>query len=281
MCVCACVCVCMCACACARACVCACVYVSHLPRQTYNLQAAVSTSCTLQGTRTSVSPPAYVGVTYLFIHAYNMQAAVSMRGTLQGTRTSVCSRALHLGDGGRGRPTASIKGIARTAVAVVAGERCVAVCCSVLQCVAVCCSVLQCVAVCCIGAQWQVSQELFALLLLLLRLSGVLQVCCSVLQCVAVCCSVMQCVVWANNGNCHGGCSYYCCCYCGCVASVLRVCCKCVASVLQRVAVCCVGAQLQLSRGLPALLLLLLRVSGMLQVLCSALQCVVVCCSVL
>jgi len=28
-------------------------------------------------------------------------------------------------------------------------NRCVAVCCSVLQCVAVCCSVLQCAAVCC------------------------------------------------------------------------------------------------------------------------------------
>jgi len=85
-----------------------------------------------------------VCVTYLFIHAYNVQAAVSSGRALQGTRTSVSSsRALHLGDGGRGRPTASIKGIARTAVAVVAGEWCVA---SVLQCVVVCCSVLRCVA---------------------------------------------------------------------------------------------------------------------------------------
>jgi len=32
-------------------------------------------------------------------------------------------------------------------------EKCVAVCCSVLQCVAVCCSVSQCVAVCCSALQ--------------------------------------------------------------------------------------------------------------------------------
>jgi len=35
------------------------------------------------------------------------------------------------------------------------GDKCVAVCCSVLQCVAVCCSVLQCVAVCCSVLQFQ------------------------------------------------------------------------------------------------------------------------------
>ena len=29
------------------------------------------------------------------------------------------------------------------------GDKCAALCCSVLQCVVVCCSVLQCVAVCC------------------------------------------------------------------------------------------------------------------------------------
>ena len=170
------------------------MYVSHLPRQTYNLQAAVSTSCTLQGTRTSVSPPAYVGVTYLFIHAYNMQAAVSMRGTLQGTRTSVCSRALHLGDGGRGRPTASIKGIARTAVAVVAGERCVAVCCSVLQCVAVCCSVLQCVAVCCSVLRRRTMASVAGIVRTPAAVIAAERCVASVLQCAPVCCSVLQCV---------------------------------------------------------------------------------------
>jgi len=56
-------------------------------------------------------------------------------------------------------------------------DRCVEVCCSVLQCVAVCCTgVLHCVALCCSVLQWCVA------------------VCCSgVLQCVAVvCCSVLQ-----------------------------------------------------------------------------------------
>ena len=58
-------------------------------------------------------------------------------------------------------------------------DRCLPVCCSVLQCV---CTMLQCVAVRC-----EISRTLDDCCL-------PVAVCCSVLQCVAVCCSVLQCV---------------------------------------------------------------------------------------
>ena len=78
-------------------------------------------------------------------------------------------------------------------------ERCVAVCCSVLQCVAVCCSVLRCVAVCCCVC-WNVllwSAAELAGDTVWVSANGVLQcvaVCSRVLQCVAVCSRVLQCV---------------------------------------------------------------------------------------
>jgi len=95
-------------------------------------------------------------------------------------------------------------------------ERCVAVCCSVLQCVAVCCSVLQCVAVC----------------------GSVLQhvaVYCSVLQCVLQC--VLRCVLQCAL-QCVLQCVLQCALYCALQLSsrTPRVA-SC--SVLQRVAVCC------------------------------------------
>jgi len=68
-------------------------------------------------------------------------------------------------------------------------QRCVAVCCSVLQCVAIRCSVLQCVAVSS-----------------LLRMSTARSTCIaekrsSVLQCVAACCCVLQCVAVCCSGS--------------------------------------------------------------------------------
>jgi len=84
------------------------------------------------------------------------------------------------------RPT-----IRRALQCVAMCNKCVAVCCSVLQCVAVCCSVLQCVAQWLIRtcdttcrrdihyAGWH-------------RVSQCVAGCCSVLQCVAVCCRLLQ-----------------------------------------------------------------------------------------
>ena len=62
-------------------------------------------------------------------------------------------------------------------------DRCVAVCCSVLQCVAVCRSVSQCVAVCC--------SVLRCVAVVCCSGSGVLQ-CVAITPCVAECCSVLQ-----------------------------------------------------------------------------------------
>jgi len=64
-------------------------------------------------------------------------------------------------------------------------ERCVAVCCRMLQCVAVCGRVLQCVAI--YGSVWQ-CVAVYCSVMQCVAVWG------SLLQCVAVCCSVWQCV---------------------------------------------------------------------------------------